>query len=84
LRLHGNGLVLITLKRAPGISLLTQALHRVHDHALIRGESVADRGIVVDVLGHHVDDLRKIHQCNEGRIKALCLGSIGERLSSQA
>ena len=82
--LYLNRLLLIALECPHRISLLTEALNRIHNHPLICGERLPNGRKVVDVLRHHVEDLRKIHQRNESRIKALCLGRVGARLAAQA
>jgi hypothetical protein len=51
-------------------------LDRSRDCSLIGRKGGADRGIVVDVLGHHVEHARKIHQRNKRRIKSLLLRCI--------
>ena len=81
--LHLHGLLLIAIERPQGICLLTETLHRIHDRRLIRSERLPDGGKVVDVLRHHVQDLRKINERNESRIKALRLRRIRARLSAQ-
>jgi hypothetical protein len=65
------------------ISVLTQNLNCIHDGCLIRLKGSADRRVVIDVLRHHVDDLRKVHQGEERWIEALRLSRIHERLSAQ-
>jgi hypothetical protein len=38
-----------------------------------------DRGVVVDVFGHHLDDRREVNERDECRIESLLLGGIGKR-----
>jgi hypothetical protein len=45
---------------------------------LIRREGLANSGIVVDVLRHHGQHIRKIHQRDECRIKSLLLCGVRE------
>jgi hypothetical protein len=80
--LHTHGLVLIALEGAHGISLLPETLYGIHNHPLIRSKRLPDHGEVVDVVGHHVEDLRKIYKRDERRIEALLLRRIGARLSA--
>jgi hypothetical protein len=75
--------MLIALERADGVSLLPETLYGIHNHPLVRSERFTDRGVVVDVVGHHVEDLRKIHKRYESRIETLLLRRIGARLSDQ-
>jgi len=83
LALYLDGLVLVVFKRASSIGLLPEALHGVHNRSLVCCEGLTYRGIVVDVLRHHVENLRKVDQRNECRIESLSLRRIGERLSAQ-
>jgi hypothetical protein len=48
------------------------------------GERLPDCGIIVDVLSHHVEHLRKVHQRDECRIESLLFCRIGERGARQA
>jgi hypothetical protein len=74
--LHYDLLLRSGLQGARSIGLVAQALDRGGDCSLIGRKGRADRGIVVDVLSHHVEHARKIHQRNERRIKSLLLRCI--------
>ena len=78
-----DGLKLIALERAYGVGLLPETLYGIHDSGLICSERLANRSKVVDILGHHVEDLRKVYERNKSRIEALLLRRIGACLSAQ-
>jgi hypothetical protein len=82
--LQGHGLLLIAAQRARRVSLSSQALNGICDRCLIGRESVADCGVVVNMLRHHVEDLREIYERNECGVETLLLRRIGEGCSRQA
>jgi hypothetical protein len=82
--LHFNGLLRVGTERSRGIGLRTQPLNRVGHRALIRRKCLSNGGIIVDVLRHHLQNLRKIYQRNKGGIESLLLRGIGERGSCQS
>jgi hypothetical protein len=75
--LHFYLLLRITAKRTGGISLSSQPLNRVRDRRLIRRKCLPDGGIIVDMLRHHIQHIRKINQCDKCRIESLLLRCIG-------
>jgi hypothetical protein len=82
--LHFHFLLLSGAQRAGVVGLSPQALNRRGDRFLVSGERLPDCAIIVDVLSHHVEHLRKVHQRNECRIESLLFCSIGERRARQA
>jgi hypothetical protein len=72
-------LLRITAQRAGVVRLSPQALNRSRDGFLIRGKCLSDGGVVVDVLSHHFQHLRKIYQRDECGIESLLLCRISER-----
>jgi hypothetical protein len=58
------------------ISLRPQSLNRVHHRSFIGRERLSDGGIVVDVLRHHVQNLREANQRDECRVEILLLRRI--------
>jgi hypothetical protein len=66
------------------IGLIPQPLDRVGDGSLIRGKCSPDGGIVVDVLRHHLQDLRETRQRDKCWIEALLLGRVRERRPRQS
>lgn len=81
--LHRHGLLRIAAQRPGCVGLSAQALNRIGDSCLIGREDVPDCGVVVNVLRHHVEDLRKIYECDECGVEPLLLGGIGERGPAQ-
>jgi hypothetical protein len=77
--LHVHLELRIRAQRAGSICLGAQSLNRVGDGRLVSGKCDADGSVIVDVLRHHGDDLREIHQRDERRIESRCLRSIGQR-----
>jgi hypothetical protein len=77
--LHFHLGLLIGAQRAWSISLRAQSLNRIGHGRLVRRKCHADGGVIVYVLRHHRDHLRKIHQRDERRIKSRRLRRIGER-----
>jgi hypothetical protein len=77
--LHLHLLLGITLQGSGRIRLSSQSLNRGRDRSLIRRKRFTDGGIIVDVLRHHVQHLRKIGQRNKCRIEPLALSRIGQR-----
>jgi hypothetical protein len=76
--LHFHLLLGITLQRPGRVSLGTQSLNRCCDCCLIRRKRLPDGGVIVDVLRHHVQHLRKICQRDKCRIEPLFLRCIGK------
>ncbi len=73
--LHLNLLLGTAAQRARSIGLCPQTLDGRRNLALIGRDRRPNRGIVVDVLSHHLDYLGKARQGDEGWIKTLLLGS---------
>lgn len=71
--LHFHRLLRIAAQRSGIVGLRPQALNRRRNRLLIGGKRLADRSIVIDVLGHHVQHLREIHQRDKRRIEPLLL-----------
>jgi hypothetical protein len=71
-------LLLVAAQGARAVRLSTQPLNRCTDGVLISRERLPDRGVIIDVIGHHRNDRRKIHQCNESGIESLCLRRISK------
>lgn len=82
-RFYRHGLLRVAAQRARCIGLGAQALNGVGDTGLIGREGVPDCGVVINVLRHHVENLREIYECDECRIETLLLRRIGEGRSSQ-
>jgi len=74
-------LLLIAAQRARRVGLSSQALNRICDGSLIGGKGAADGSVVVNVLGHHIEDLGEIYECDECGVKTLLLRRIGEGCS---
>jgi hypothetical protein len=81
--LYRHGLLRIAAQRARCVGLSAQALNGVGNCRLIGRESIPDCGVIVNVLRHHVEDLRKIYECDECGIETLLLRGIGEGRSGQ-
>jgi len=82
--LYDDCLLLIRAQCARGVGLRPQSLNGIGDCSLISGERLTDGGVVVDILRHHLDHLRKIHQCDKCGIEPLLLGGIGKRRSLES
>jgi hypothetical protein len=82
--LYGHGLLLIAAQRARGVGLRSQALDGICHPCLIGREGIPDGGVVVNVLRHHVEDLREIYERDECGVETLLLRRIGEGRSRQA
>jgi hypothetical protein len=65
------------------ISLISQALNRSRDCSLIRREGLTDGRIIVDILRHHVEHLRKIDERDKCRIESLLLRCIRQCCARQ-
>ncbi len=76
--LHLDLLLLSALQSAGIIGLIAQTLDGGGDGALIGGEGGANGGVVVNVIGHHGENVREICERDEGGIEALLLGGVGE------
>jgi hypothetical protein len=82
--LHLYLLLLVAAQCAGVVGLSAEPLNRCRDGVLIIREGLPDGGIVIDVSGHHRNDGRKIHQCNEGWIESLFLRRVGKRDAGRA
>jgi hypothetical protein len=82
--LHLHLLLGIAAQCSSFVSLSAQTLNRCRYGSLIGDERIADGGVVVDVLGHRGQNIRKIHQNDECRIKALLLRSVREDSAGQS
>ena len=71
-------LLLVGAQGTRGVGLRAQALNRGGYYSLIRRKGLPDGGVIVDVLRHHLQYLRKIYQCDKRGIEALFRGGIGE------
>jgi hypothetical protein len=76
LLLDRNVLIFVAVQGAGGIGLLSQRLDCRHHGGLIGLESRTYRSVVIDVLGHRIEDGWEGHERYEGRIEALLLGSV--------
>ncbi len=76
-------LVFIGVERTPGKGVLTQCLNRRHHRLLVGLERLTQRGIIIQILRHHIQHCGKIHQRDEGRIEALLLRRIRQCLRIQ-
>ncbi len=81
--LHLDRLLRIAAKRTSGIGLSPQSLNRLRHSSLISRERLSDGGVIVDVLRHHLQHLREIHQGDKCRIESLTLSRIGQRGARQ-
>jgi hypothetical protein len=81
--LHFHLLLGIALQRPGRIRLSSQSLNGGSDRSLISRKGLPDGGIIVDVLRHHVEHLRKICQRNKCRIESLALSRVGERATRE-
>jgi hypothetical protein len=81
--LHLYGLLLIAAQVARVVGLSAQALNRGGHRSLVRRKRLADGGVIVDVLGHHLQDLRKINEGDERGIEPLLRGGICERSAGE-
>lgn len=75
--LHLYSLLRIASQRPGRIGLSSQPLNRVGHSRLISRERLTDRGVVVDVLRHHRQHLRKIRQRDKRGIESLSLRCVG-------
>jgi hypothetical protein len=76
--LHLDLLLRGAAQRTRCIGLGPQTLDGCRYLPLIRSDGRSDRGIVVDILRHHLDHVGKAHQRDECRIKPLLLGGGGQ------
>lgn len=81
--LHLNLLLLTAAQRAGVVSLIAQTLDRGRNRSLVGVEGRADGGVVVDVLRHHLQHLREVHQGNKRGVEAVLLGCVGQRCSGE-
>lgn len=82
--LHINLLLLVAAQGARSIGLRAQPLDRGGYLGLIGRDRLSNRGVVVDVLCHHLQHSREGDQRNKCRIESLLLGGIGERGTGEA
>lgn len=82
--LHFYRMLRVAAQRSGRVGLRPKPLNRICHCALVAHEFVADCGIVVNVLRHHLEHLREVHQSNERGIKSLLLRGVGERRSREA
>jgi len=74
--LHLDRLLPIRSQSARRIGLGAQSLNGIRHRRLVRHHGLPDRGIVVDVVRHHLQHIGEVHQRNEGRVEALLLRRI--------
>jgi hypothetical protein len=70
-------LLLIAAERSGGVGLGPKALDGSSHLSLIGRRGLADRGVVVDVIRHHLKHGREGDESEEGWIEALFLRGIG-------
>jgi hypothetical protein len=75
--LHQYLLLCSVAQRARRIRLGTEPLHRGGNRSLVSRKCLPDGGVIIDVLRHHLQHLREIHQREERRIESLLLGRVG-------
>ena len=75
--LHQHLLLCSVAQRARRIRLGTEPLHRRGNRSLVSRKCLPDGGVIIDVLRHHLQHLREIHQREERRIESLLLGRVG-------
>ena len=81
--LHFHLLLLGGLQCAGCVRVGAQPLDRRGHFALIGGKCSADSGVIIDVLRHHLQDLREINQRDERWIESLLHGGVSERRAAQ-
>ena len=81
--LHFYLILVAAAQRARSIGLSAQPLNRSGDRRLVRRKRGADRRVVVNILGHHGDNLRKIHQRYERWIESRSLRRVSARLAAE-
>ena len=72
-----NLLLLIAAERSGGVGLRAKALDGGSYLCLIRRHGLADRGVVVDVVRHHLKHGREGDESQEGWIETLFLRGVG-------
>jgi hypothetical protein len=73
-----NLLLLVGAEGSGGVGLAAEALDGCGDLGLVGGHGLADGGVVVDVVGHHLKHGWEGHEGEEGGIEALFLRGVGE------
>jgi hypothetical protein len=76
-------LLLGGLQCAGCVRVGAQPLDRGSHFALIGGKCGANRGVIIHVLRHHLQDLREIYQRDKCGIESLFHGGIGERRAAE-
>ena len=76
-------LLLGGLQSAGGVRIGAQPLDRGSHFALIGGKCGSDGGVIVDVLRHHLQDLREIYERDKCGIESLLHCGIGERRAAE-
>ncbi len=76
--LHLDLLLRSTAQRTRSVGLRPQPLNRSRHLILIRRNRGPDRGIVINILRHHLHHVGKPGQGNKCRIETLLLGSSGQ------
>jgi hypothetical protein len=76
--LHQHLLLCRASQRSRRICLVPEPLNRGGDRSLVSRKRLADGGIVINVLRHHLQHLRKIHQRDKCRIESLLLCRVGQ------
>ena len=82
--LHHHLLLRSAAQRTRRVGLSAKPLHGSGNCCLVGRKCLTDGGIVVHVLRHHLQHLRKIHQSDKRRIESLLLRRIGECRSGQS
>lgn len=73
-----DGLFVVGAERSGGVGLTAQTLDGGSDLCLVSGHGLADGGVVVDVVGHHLEDGGEGDESKEGGIEAPFFGGVGE------
>ncbi len=76
--LNFDCLLLIGAEGSCGVGLAAEALDGCGDFGLVGRHCLADGGVVVDVVRHHLEDGGEGEESEEGGIEALLLGGAGE------
>jgi hypothetical protein len=73
-----DGLLVVGAEAACGVGLAAQALVGGGHLCLVGGHGLADGGVVVDMVGHHLKDGGEGYEGEEGGIEALLLCGVSE------
>ena len=79
-----NLLLLGGAQRTGAVGLIAQALDGSGDGSLIGLKCLADGGVVVDILRHHLEHFGEIHQRNKRWIEPLLLRGIGQGYAGES